>query len=148
MKIILLEDVKGVGQRGDTVKVADGYARNFMIPNRLAIRSTGTGAKVFAEKERQLDRREAKARKEAEEAAKKFADVSVHISMEVGEEDRLFGAVTTADIADQLKTQGIEIDKKKILLKEPLKQLGVYNVAIKLFRGVEPKIKVWVEKKL
>ena len=119
-----------------------------MIPKQLAIVASGAGAKVFAEKARQINRKESKAKIEAEEAAKKFADIAVHISMEVGEEDRLFGSVTSADIADQLKVQGIDVDKRKILLDEPLKQLGVYNVPIKLFRGVEPKIKVWVEKKV
>ncbi len=147
MEVILLEDVKGVGNRGDQVKVKDGYARNFMIPNKMAIAAKGAGAKVFAEGERQRARREQKVRREAEESAKKFADISVHIQMEVGEEERLFGSVTAADIADPLKEQGIDVDKRKIMLEEPLKQLGVYNVPIKLFQDVEAKVKVWVEKK-
>ena len=147
MEVILLEDVKGVGNRGDKVKVKDGYARNFMIPNKLAIAAKGAGAKVFAEVERQRARREHKVRREAEDNAKKFADTSVHIQMEVGEEDRLFGSVTAGDIADRLKEQGIDVDKRKIMLEEPLKQLGVYNVPIKLFQDVEAKVKVWVEKK-
>ena len=147
MEVILLEDVEGVGNRGDKVKVKDGYARNFMIPKKLAISAKGAGAKVFAEVERQRARREHKVRREAEENAKKFADISVHIQMEVGEEDRIFGSVTTADIADRLKEQGIDVDKRKIMLEEPLKQLGVYNVPIKLFQDVEAKVKVWVEKK-
>ena len=87
------------------------------------------------------------AKRQAEEAAKRFEDISVHIPMEVGEEDRLFGSVTSADIAEALRTQGIEVDKRKILLDEPLKQLGVYNVPIKLFHDVEGKVKVWVVKK-
>lgn len=147
MEVILLEDVKGVGNRGDKVRVKDGYARNFMIPNKLAISAKGAGAKIFAEVERQRARREHKVRREAEENAKKFADTSVHIQMEVGEEDRLFGSVTAADIAERLKEQGIDVDKRKIVLEEPLKQLGVYNVPIKLFQDVEAKVKVWVEKK-
>ena len=147
MEVILLEDVAGVGNRGDKVKVKDGYARNFMIPNKMAIAAKGAGAKIFAEVERQRARREQKVRREAEENAKKFADTAVHIQMEVGEEDRIFGSVTAADIADRLKEQGIDVDKRKILLEEPLKQLGVYNVSIKLFQDVEAKVKVWVEKK-
>ena len=147
MEIILLEDVEGVGNRGDKVKVADGYARNFMLPRKLAIAAGGAGAKVFAEVERRRARRDQKARREAEDAAKKYTDIAVHIAMEVGEEDRLFGSVTSADIATQLKEQGIEVDKRKIVLEEPLKQLGVYHVPIKLFRDVEAKIKVWVVKK-
>jgi large subunit ribosomal protein L9 len=147
MEVILLEDVKGVGNRGDKVRVSDGYARNFMLPRKLAIAAGGSGAKVFAEVERRRARRDQKARREAESAAKKYADVAVHIAMEVGEEDRLFGSVTSADIADQLKEQGIEVDKRKIVLEEPLNQLGVYQVPIKLFQDVEAKIKVWVVKK-
>jgi large subunit ribosomal protein L9 len=147
MEIILLEDVKGVGKRGETVKVANGYARNFMIPNKLAVASTDSGAAIFAEAERRRSRRETKSRREAEDAAKKYANVSVHISVEVGEEDKLFGSVTTSDIAESLREQGIEIDKRKILLEEPLRQLGVYSVPIKLFQDVEAKIKVWVVKK-
>lgn len=147
MEVILLEDVAGVGNRGDKVSVKDGYARNFMIPKKMAIAAKGAGAKIFAEVERQRARREQKIRREAEESAKKFADTAVHIKMEVGEEDRIFGSVTAADIADQLKEQGIDVDKRKILLEEPLKQLGVYNVSIKLFQDVEAKVKVWVEKK-
>jgi len=147
MEIILLEDVKGVGKRGEKVKVANGYARNFMIPNKLAVVSTDAGAAIFAEVERRRARRSQKSRREAEEAAKKYANVSVHISVEVGEEDRLFGSVTSADIAEALKEQGVEVDKRKIVLEEPLKQLGVYSVPIKLFQDVEAKIKVWVVKK-
>jgi len=147
MEIILLEDVKGVGKRGETVKVANGYARNFMIPNKLAVVSTDAGAAIFAEVERRRARRSQKSRREAEEAAKKYANVSVHISVEVGEEDRLFGSVTSADIAEALREQGVEVDKRKIVLEEPLRQLGVYSVPIKLFQDVEAKIKVWVVKK-
>ena len=147
MEIILLEDVKGVGKRGEKIKVANGYARNFMIPNKLAVVSTDSGAAIFAEAERRRSRREQKSRREAEEAAKKYANVSVHISVEVGEEDKLFGSVTSSDIAESLREQGIEIDKRKILLEEPLRQLGVYSVPIKLFQDVEAKIKVWVVKK-
>jgi large subunit ribosomal protein L9 len=147
MEIILLEDVKGVGKRGERVKVADGHARNFMIPNKLAVASTDAGAAIFGEVERQRLRRDQKTRREAEEAAKKFSSVSVHISMEVGEEDKLFGSVTSSDIALALREQGVEVDKRKILLEEPLKQLGVYTVPVKLFQDVEAKIKVWVVKK-
>jgi len=147
MQVILLEAIQGVGDRGEKVKVAAGYARNYLIPNRLAISAAGAGAKIFTEVERQRSSREAKQRRAAEQTASRFDDVSVHIPMEVGEEDRLFGSVTSADIAAQLKEQGIDVDRRKILLEEPLKQLGVYTVPIKLFHGVEGKIKVWVVKK-
>ena len=147
MEIILLEDVKGVGKRGQRLKVADGYARNFMIPNKLAVASTDAGAAIFAEADRRRTRKDQKVRREAEESAKRFANVSVHIPVEVGEEDKLFGSVTSADIAEALREQGVEVDKRKILLEEPLKQLGVYTVPIKLFQDIEAKIKVWVVKK-
>jgi large subunit ribosomal protein L9 len=147
MEVILLESVKRLGERGDKVKVADGYARNYMIPNRLAIPATDAGAKIFAEAQRQRARREHREKKDAEEIARKFEGISVHIPMEVGEDDRLFGSVTSADIAAHLKEQGIEVDKRRIHLEEPLKQLGVYNVPIKLLHEVEGKVKVWVVKK-
>jgi large subunit ribosomal protein L9 len=147
MEVILLEDVKGLGKRGEKIRIASGYARNYMLPNKLAVLSTDAGAAIFAEAERRRSRREHKSRREAEEAAKKYANVSVHISVEVGEEDRLFGSVTSADIAEALREQGIEVDKRKILLEEPLRQLGVYTVPLKLFQDVEAKIKVWVVKK-
>ncbi len=147
MEIILLENVKGVGQRGQKVNASPGYARNYLIPNKLAISAAGAGAKVFSELERQRVHRESKSRRKAEESAKRFENVSVHIPVEVGEEDRLFGSVTSADIAAALGSQGIEVDKRKILLDEPLKQLGVYTVPVKLFQDVEGKVKVWVVKK-
>jgi len=147
MEIILLENVKGVGRRGETVKVADGYARNFMIPNKLGIAATDAGAKIFAETQRQIARREQRHRGQAEDLAGRFEGISVHIPVEVGEEDKLFGAVTSADIAVHLKEQGMEVDKRNIKLEEPLKQLGVYTVPIKLHQGVEAKVKVWVVKK-
>jgi large subunit ribosomal protein L9 len=147
MEVILLENVKRLGERGDKVKVADGYARNYMIPNRLAIAATDAGAKIFAEVQRQRARRGQREKKEAQEVAKRFEGISVHIPMEVGEDDRLFGSVTSADIAAHLKEQGIEVDKRRIHLEEPLKQLGVYNVPIKLAHEVEGKVKVWVVKK-
>lgn len=147
MEIILLENVKGVGRRGEKVKVSDGYARNFMIPNKLGIAATDAGAKIFEETQRQLARREQKERGQAEVLAQRFEGISVHVPMEVGEEDKLFGSVTSADIAEHLKEQGVEVDKRRIHLEEPLKQLGVYSVPIKLHQGVEAKIKVWVVKK-
>jgi len=147
MEIILLENVKGVGRRGDKVKVSDGYARNFMIPNKLGIAATDSGAKIFEETQRQLARREQRDRSQAEVLAQQFEGVSVHIPVEVGEEDKLFGSVTSADIAEHLKEQGVDVDKRRIHLEEPLKQLGVYNVPIKLHQGVEAKVKVWVVKK-
>jgi large subunit ribosomal protein L9 len=147
MKVILLEDIKGLGRRGDQVKVAAGHARNYLIPNRLALAASGSGARVFAEGERQRARHLQKEKRDAQALAKQFENISVQIAMEVGEEERLFGSVTSADIADRLKEQGMDVDKRRIHLEEPLKQLGVYNVPIRLAPEVEAKVKVWVVKR-
>jgi large subunit ribosomal protein L9 len=147
MEIILLEEVGGLGARGARVKVSPGYARNYLIPNRLAIPATGAGANIFKEAERQRASRETKTRRGAEELAVRIEKLSLTIPMEAGEEDRLFGSVTTADIADQINAQGFEVDKRKIVLEEPIKQLGVYNVPIKLHGNVEAQVKVWVVRK-
>lgn len=147
MEIILLEEVGGLGHRGARVKVSPGYARNYLIPNRLAIPASGAGANIFQEAERQRSFRENKARRGAEELAVRIEKLSLTIPMEAGEEDRLFGSVTTADIADQINAQGFEVDKRRIVLEEPIKQLGVYNVPIKLHGNVEAQVKVWVVRK-
>jgi large subunit ribosomal protein L9 len=147
MEIILLEDVNGLGQRGARVRVALGYARNYLIPNRLAIPSTGAGANIFKEAERQRSARNRRHEKGAEELSARLEKLSITIPMEAGEEDRLFGSVTSADIAGQIAAQGIEVDKRKIVLDEPLKQLGVYSVPVKLHANVEANVKVWVVKK-
>lgn len=147
MEIILLEEVGGLGHRGARVKVSPGYARNYLIPNRLAIPASGAGANIFKEAERQRSSRENKARRGAEELAVRMEKLSLTIPMEAGEEDRLFGSVTSADIADQINAQGFEVDKRRIVLEEPIKQLGVYNVPIKLHGNVEAQVKVWVVRK-
>ncbi|MFH0777994.1 MAG: 50S ribosomal protein L9 [Candidatus Eisenbacteria bacterium] len=144
MEIILLEDVAGLGKRGQTVKAADGYARNFLLPKGKAVPAEGAGARIFKEEQRRRTAREQKLRRGAEKLATELADVSCTIAVKAGEDDRLFGAVTAADIAELLKKQGYQIDKRKILLEEPLKTLGVYTVGIKLFQDVEGHVKVWV----
>ena len=147
MEVILLEHVQGIGARGDRIKVAPGYARNFLIPNKLAISAAGAGAKVFAEVQRQLEGRERKEKGVAETLAKSLSGVQVKIDVEVGEEGKLFGSVTSADIAEKLAEQGHTIDKRKIVLEEPIRQLGIYNVPVRLMSDVEGEVKVWVEKK-
>jgi len=147
MEIILLEDVGVLGNRGARVKVAAGYARNYLIPNRLAVSAAGGGGNIFKEAERQRAVRESRQMKTAHDVARAIEKLNITISMEPGEEDRLFGSVTTADIAAQIAAQGIEVDKRKVILDEPLKQLGVYTVPIKLHTEVEAQVKVWVVKK-
>lgn len=146
MEIILLQDVEGLGKRGETVKVAGGYGRNYLIPTRQAIQARGAGAQIFKEAERQRESRDQKTKRAAEKAAQDLSKVSVTVPMQAGEDDRLFGSVTSAHIAEQISTQGFEVDKRQILLEEPLKALGVYTVRIKLHSEVEAKIKVWVVK--
>ncbi|MDZ4803886.1 MAG: 50S ribosomal protein L9 [Candidatus Eisenbacteria bacterium] len=147
MEIILLEDVGGLGSRGARVNVSPGYARNFLLPKRMAIAADGASGNIFQEAERQRSVRENKSKKAATDVAARLSAVSVTIAMEAGEEDRLFGSVTTADIAEQINAQGFDIDKRKILLDEPLKQLGVYNVSVKIHGDVEAQVKVWVVRK-
>lgn len=147
MDIILLEDVGGLGNRGARVRVANGYARNFLIPNRLAISAEGAGANVYNEAERQRARRDRKAKNSAQDIAGRLEKLSITISVEAGEEDRLFGSVTSADIAERINAQGFDVDKRRILLDEPLKQLGVYNVPVKLHGEVVAQVKVWVVRK-
>ena len=146
MEIILLKDLEGLGARGETVKVADGYARNYLIPHRFALSAAGSGARVFMEQERQQSVRENRLKRGAEKTASDMAKTSCTIPVQVGEEDRVFGSVTTQDIADALGKAGFQVDKRKILLDEPLKALGVYNVRVKLMMDVEAKVKVWVVK--
>ena len=147
MEVILLEPIQGIGSRGERVKVAPGYARNYLIPNKLAIRAGGAGAKVFEELDRQRSKRDAKHKDSAEALAARLAGVTLRIEVEAGEEDKLFGSVTSSDIAAKLSEQGFEIDRRKIVLDEPIKTLGTHAVPIKLFTEVEGVIQVSVEKR-
>lgn len=146
MEVILLETVSPLGSRGDTVKVKRGYARNYLFPRKMAIPATESNKRVFVENEKVLDRRDVTAMRVAKEKAQKLGDVSCTITVQVGEEDKLYGSVTAADIAKELVNQGFEIDKKLVLLEEPIKKVGVYTVEIKLHREVAVPIKVWVVK--
>jgi large subunit ribosomal protein L9 len=147
VKVILRESVENLGNRGDTVDVARGYARNYLIPKSLAVEATSGNRRMYSEEEKLRDVRENKVRRQAERLAEKMRKVSVTAAVQVGEEDRLFGSVTSHDIEELLRAQGFEVDRRKILLDEPLKALGVYTVPIKLHREVECAIKVWVVKK-
>ena len=146
MDVILLEDVQGLGKRGEKVKVAGGYGRNFLIPNRKAIIAGGNSARIFKEAERQRESRDQKTRREALKHAEELSKISITVPMQAGEDDRLFGSVTAAHIAEQIAKQGHQVDKRHIELEEPLKALGVYTVRIKLFQDVAANVKVWVVK--
>jgi large subunit ribosomal protein L9 len=144
VELILLEDVKDLGRIGDKVKVADGFARNYLMPRKLA-------AKVNPGILRFLEARKLALQKEHEERiavaramAGKIASTSVTITAEAGEEDKLYGSVTTTQIAEALAGQGVEIDRHAVVLPEPIRQLGVYEVEIALHSEVRAKVKVWV----
>ncbi len=146
MEVILLEEVDGLGRRGDKVNVSRGFARNFLLPRKLALEATGGGAAVFMEMERVKKARTDREMAAAEKLAAKLNKASVTILMQAGEDDRLFGSVTAGDIAEKLAADGIHVEKRQVHLDEPLKALGAYNVHVRLHPGVEAKVRVWVKK--
>ena len=144
MQVILLQDLEGVGPKGTMVNVKPGFARNYLLPRRLAI-ETGTGAaRLYQELERQTSIQAERKIAEARSEASKFEGVQVNIPAQANEEDTLFGSVTSADVADALARAGHVVDKRQIEMPEHVKQLGVYDVAIKFFGGVTATVKVWV----
>ncbi len=146
MEVILREDIDKLGNRGEIVKVADGYARNFLLPQRLAVAATEANKKIV-EQERQAHlRREAKEVSDAAELAKIMAGVNVTIAQKAGEQEQLFGSVTAKDIAEALAKQNYTIDRRKIHLEEPIRQLGEHKATLKLHREVNVEIGVNVVK--
>ncbi|HLA39900.1 MAG TPA: 50S ribosomal protein L9 [Candidatus Glassbacteria bacterium] len=146
MKIILRADIENLGRIGAVVNVAPGYARNYLIPKDMAYPATkGNLKRIEFEKHRaaQLAEREVE---EAKKMADKIKDLSLTFQVKVGEEDKLYGSVTTTDIAEEAARQGYEIEKRRIIIEEPIKQLGVYTVKVKLHPEVIGEIKVWVVK--
>jgi large subunit ribosomal protein L9 len=146
MDVILREDVEKLGTRGQLVKVAPGYARNFLLPNKMAVAATESNKKIV-EQERQAHlRREAKVEGEAKDLGKMLATVEITISQKAGENDQLFGSVTSKDIAEALEKQGYTIERRKIALEEPIKTLGEFKVPVRLHREVTSEITVHVVK--
>ena len=146
MDIILREDVEKLGSRGDVVKVAAGYARNFLLPRRIAVAATDSNRKIVEQERQSHLRKEAKQQGAAEELGKLLSAVSVTITRKAGENDHLFGSVTAADIADALEAQKYEIDRKKLHLEEPIRTLGEHKVPVRLHRNVTVEITVHVIK--
>ncbi len=146
MKIILRQDYEQLGRLGDIVEVKRGYANNYLIPKKIAYPAKPNYVRMVEEEKRQKMVRINKEKKSAEQLARKLESVSVTLTVSVGEGDKMFGSVTNQDIAEALKEQGYEIDRKKIILEEPIKALGIYSVPIKIHPEVEAKIKVWVVK--
>ena len=142
MEVILREDIDKLGSRGEMVKVASGYARNFLLPRRMAVAATESNKKIV-EQERQAHlRKEAKFKTEAEDLGKLMNGVTVTIAQKAGENDQLFGSVTAKDVADALEQKHFTIDRRKIQLDEPIKQLGEHKVAVRLHRDVTAEVTV------
>ena len=146
MEVILREEVENLGRRGDLVKVASGYARNFLLPQRLAVTATESNKKIVEQEKQAYLRRDAKEVGGANELAKMMSNVSLTIAQKAGENDHLFGSVTAQDIATLLEKQGYAIDRRKVHLEEPLKTLGDFKVAVRLHRDVTVEIPVHVVK--
>jgi large subunit ribosomal protein L9 len=145
MEVILREDVDNLGSRGSVVKVADGYARNFLLPKRLAVAATGANRKIVEQEREAHLRREAKAKTDAEDLAKLMANVKLTFRQKVGENNQLFGSVTAKDIADALEAQRFHIERRKIQLDEPIRTLGDHKVTLRLHRDVSAEIDVVIE---
>jgi len=145
MEVILKEDVNKLGHRGDVVKVADGYGRNFLLPQKLAMEATAANKVVIEQMKQAAVRQSAREKSEAELLVKQLNQVELLFERKVGENDHLFGSVTSAEIAQQLEHKGFNIDRRKLQLEEPLRQLGEFHVPIKLHREVTAHVKVTVK---
>jgi large subunit ribosomal protein L9 len=146
MEVILKEDVEKLGSRGDVVKVAEGYGRNYLLPRKLAIEATAANRAVIDQMKASAVRRLAREKGDAEALAKQFVGVELSFTRRTGEHDQLFGSVTSADIARELEGKGIIIDRRKIQLNEPLKTLGEHHVPIKLHKEVSVPVTVRIAK--
>ena len=146
MEVILKEDVVKLGNRGDVVKVAEGYGRNYLLPKKLAIEATQANKAVIEQMKAAAVRKSVKDKADAEALSKQFEGVSVSFARKVGEKDHLFGSVTSSDIASELTKQGFNVDRRKIHLDDPLKTLGEFHVPVKLHRDVTAHVKVVINK--
>jgi large subunit ribosomal protein L9 len=146
MEVILKEDVAKLGSRGDVVKVAEGYGRNFLLPRKLAIEANAGNKAVITQMKAASVRRSAKEKTQAEELAKQFEGVSVSFARKSGENDQLFGSVTSGDIAEALAKKSFNLDKRQVQLHEPLKTVGEFTVPVKLHKEVTAHLKVVIEK--
>jgi large subunit ribosomal protein L9 len=148
MQIILQEDIDKLGHRGDVVTVKPGYARNFLLPNKLAIEATPGNMKALERIRGALAKKTATELDAAKQQAELLGGVSLKFTRKTGENDQLFGSVTSGDIAEGLKAQGFQVDKRQVQLTDPLKALGAYPVTVKVFREVTAEIKIHVEKEV
>ena len=146
MKVILLRDVEALGSAGQIVTVADGYGRNALIPKRQALLATDANVALFESRRRQHEAAEEREKRAAEVVAADLEKASLTVQVKVGEGDRLYGSVTAQNIADLLKEQGLDVERRSIELEEPIRALGVYNVPVQLHTGVKATVKLWVVK--
>jgi large subunit ribosomal protein L9 len=145
MKVILADDVRGLGHRGETVTVKPGFARNYLFPQGLAWESTTANMRRLSEERKKYDEKSLHEKTAAEEVAKRVAGLTVTVSKKAGEGDVLYGSVTPADIADALATRGVEVDRRRIELAEPIKRLGDHTVHVRLYRDVVAELTVSVQ---
>ena len=146
MKVILVEDVPSLGKMGELVEVAGGYGRNFLIPYGKAIKATTHNVKILEHQTKQLKNKVDKIKRDAEKFAKRIEAISCTVAKPAGDEEKIFGSVTSMDIVESLQVEGIEVDRKKIILDDPIKTLGIYTIPIKLHPEVTAHLKVWVVK--
>ena len=146
MDVILREDIEKLGSRGEMVKVAPGYARNFLLPKKLAVQANAANKKIVEQERQSHLRKEAKHKTEAEDLSRLLTGVSVTIVQKAGENDQLFGSVTSKDVGDALAAKNFTIDRRKIQLDEPIKQLGEYKVPVRLHKDVTAEVTVVVVK--
>jgi large subunit ribosomal protein L9 len=146
MEVILRQAVENLGKPGDVVKVSNGYARNFLLPHGVAFEATPGNLKRIQQERDRLEAAENERREAAQGLATKLEQVQLTFSARVGDEGKLFGSVTSADVAQQLEAQGFHVEKRQIDLHEPIKALGVYRIPIRLHADVKPEIRVWVIK--
>jgi large subunit ribosomal protein L9 len=146
MEVILKEDVAKLGSRGDVIKVAEGYGRNYLLPRKLAIEASAGNKAIIEQMKAASVRRSAKEKTQAEELAKQFDGIALSFQRRSGEHDQLFGSVTSGDVADALEKKGLNVDRRKVQIHEPLKTLGEFMVPIKLHKDVTTHVKVVIEK--
>lgn len=142
MKVILQEEVKSLGKMGDVVNVADGYARNYLIPRKLGVEANIKNIKALEHEKRKIEEKARKVRNEAQGLAERLSGLTLTLSAKAGGEERLFGSITSMDIAEALKKEGFDIERKKILLDEPIKRLGSHTVGIKVHSEVTTKVQI------
>ena len=146
MEVILKEDVPKLGNRGDVVKVAEGYGRNYLLPKKLAIKASAANKAVIEQMKASALRRTAKEKGDAEALAKQFEGVSLHFTRRAGENDQLFGSVTSSDVAHELEARGFNVDRRKIEVDHPMKSIGEFTIHIRLHREVSVPVKVTITK--